>query len=174
MCIAKILLCFNFFFLKKACTFNFKMWIFEFSKTKWNVFAFLSKNAHLPCTIMAPPNLRETNFVTHNVIRWGLFVKFCRNDSHHNDPWPLLLFPKKEMDKTLHNCYLDVFFFVFLWFKWQYYLVGKKKKKRVKLASSTLTTPSCVTILFLVCNSFSILFFFFFFFRNNYNMLITP
>ena len=135
----------------------------NFQKQNGTFLHFCLKTHICPAQSWRQPNLRETNFVTHNVIRWGLFVKFCRNDSHHNDPWPLVLFPKKEMDKTLHNCYLDVFF-CFLWFKWQYYLVGKKMKKRVKLASSTLTTPSWVTILFLVCNSFSIYLFIYFFF----------
>ena len=64
---------------------------------------------------------------------------------------------RKRWIKLSTIAILMFFFFVFLWFKWQYYLVGKKMKKRVKLASSTLTTPSWVTILFLVCNSFSIL-----------------
>ena len=151
-----------FFFFKRHVPSILKCEFLNFQKQNGTFLHFCLKTHICPAQSWRQPNLRETNFVTHNVIRWGLFVKFCRNDSHHNDPWPLLLFPKKEMDKTLHNCYLDVFFFVFLWFKWQYYLVGKKKKKRVKLASSTLTTPSWVTILFLVCNSFSIFFFFFF------------
>ena len=71
-------------------------------------------------------------------------------------PWFCSL--RKRWIKLSTIAILMFFFgFQFLWFKWQYYLVGKKKKKRVKLASSTLTTPSRVTILFLVCNSFSIL-----------------
>ena len=41
------------------------------------------------------------------------FISNEHLNKYNNDPWPLVLFPKKEMDITLHNCYLDVFLFSF-------------------------------------------------------------
>ena len=41
------------------------------------------------------------------------FISNEHLNKYNNDPWPLVLFPKKEMDITLHNCYLDVFMFSF-------------------------------------------------------------
>ena len=41
------------------------------------------------------------------------FISNEHLNKYNNDPWPLVLFPKKEMDITLHNCNLDVFLFSF-------------------------------------------------------------